>query len=170
MRISILLCILSASLVARADRAPANTADGRAGKDLRPWFLSKSGISEGAVELIEGPESCQSGTVRILEIDDELTLMLGAHPLVVGIGKSKIESTDRKCQATETAEVTEHKVVGDKKQICDGALIVYHVVVEPIDIGAEKGLLYSRKVSSKDKASIDEVCKYKYVKAEEKIE
>lgn len=160
MRMSIwifLLVVCTLSVACWAERAPANTS-GRGNENIKIWLIRTSGIGEGQVELVKGPESCQEGTVRVLELEDEVTLMLGAHPLVIGIGKGTIEVAERECKTTDTASVSKQRIEADRQQTCNGVLTAYHVVVEP----TENGLRYTRKVTSKGKVILFETCKYKY--------
>ena len=160
MRMSVwifLIVVCTLSVACWGERAPTNTS-GRSNENIKNWLIRTSAIGEGKVELVSGPDSCQEGDVRVLELEDEVTLMLGAHPLVIGLGKDTMVSAERECKTTEIAKVTSRKIEAHKQLTCGGVLTVYHVVVEP----AENGLRYTRKVTSKGKVIVNETCRYKY--------
>lgn len=145
-----LVLILSAGSVASAANLEA----------FKGSFLKTTRMVEGKVSLVDGPDSCQMGRLQILLIDEDesVTLMLGAKPLITGLGHPASESKERRCLARESADFSARGVNGHRVLDCGTKKSEFDIQITLLDGGFE----YTRKVSSNGKTVLNEVCKYSY--------
>ena len=122
--------------------------------ELKQRFMDVTSIKEGVYERAQGPESCLEGPLRLLEIDDRLTLMLGAHPLVLGIGKASEFIQEGSCTTKSSTEFSASRVRGVRSEKCKNAAMkfVTDVQFEP------QGFTYKRKVYEGAKLRMEETC------------
>jgi hypothetical protein len=143
-----------------------------AGEALKASFLSKTGFKDSYVlELLEGPESCQQGRLRIIEPENnQLTLMLGAKPLATAIGLPEAKGEERGCADKQKAVVSQGQLEWSSKTTCStGSEAIRGMTTRSVVVTSSKeGLSYTRKVAHNGKSVLSEVCVYKYVQGSQK--
>lgn len=120
-------------------------------------FISKTGLQEGVYDLTDGPQTCQSGTLKFVEKDEDLTLMLGAKALVTGLVKKEIKEKERDCLFTIKTTVTDKKISSTQIEKCNKLENKY-----TLEITSNNGSFeYKRIIFQKNKILREEVCKLK---------
>ncbi|MGE3681388.1 MAG: hypothetical protein AB7G93_06650 [Bdellovibrionales bacterium] len=99
------------------------TLSARANKIISPeQFLQATGLIVGDYKAY-GPSSCREGTLDVfMASKGELTLMLGAHPLIMGLrrGKAEVERPKDRCCVSKLISSYGNGVVnGQKIQTCE---------------------------------------------------
>ena len=121
-------------------------------------FLDTTGLVPGMYELIDGPQSCQEGNLDIVRLDNEITLMLGAHPLVTGLGRSAYSVTERKCKSKISSYYDKGTINGQKITKCSKRPTTTYTVTVKI---SENTLEYVRTIREDKKTPTVINCKLK---------
>lgn len=136
--------------------------------EMKRNLIMKSKLKEGPVQLLKGPSICQEGDLSIVDLGDELTLMLGAHPLAVGLGKGDKQYAEDECRYDETTSTKTGEIIWTQKQNCTIPTARSgkreEIVERKVVITAnKKGFKYVRTNTMKgDSKTI--TCEYAYVK------
>lgn len=121
-------------------------------------FLDKMGLSEGTYELTSGPSTCQSGTLKVLDVDKELSLMLGARTLATNVTKKEFSEKERDCTFTNKNDLSPKKLLSSSIEKCNSTESRYSIEIKVQD---EKTFEYTRTVFQKNKKIKEEICKLK---------
>lgn len=87
--------------------------------ELKARFLESTKLVEGTYQLVRGDQSCQQGPLKIVDLENELTLMLGANPLVRGIGLENNSTQERGCTTKVSGRFDGSKISGELSYVCD---------------------------------------------------
>lgn len=126
--------------------------------ELKDKFLQATQAREGLYQKVSGPEACLEGRVRILDFDRDLTLMVGAQPLILGIGKENQLVKEPACTTRSSARFEGHRVTGERTQRCKSLEIRF---VTDARFTAE-GLIYKRLVFSGKTLKSEQKCILKF--------
>lgn len=123
-------------------------------------FLNTTEIKLGSYNKTEGPDECSDGELSILPLENEFTLMLGAHPLVIGLGRPSFKTKDRACVSSTNSSYKKHKISGRRIEKCGKISREYKVEVNV----AGDVVTYVRTVSESGKVVRNEKCVLKLEK------
>jgi len=118
-------------------------------------FLETTKIKTGIYEASKKESGCQQGDLEIVQLENEFTLMLGARPLVIGLGREAFTTEDRACSSKIESTYTNKSIDSVKVETCNGVEVVYSVSVYPV----KKGINYKRKIVKNGKTIKREICK-----------
>lgn len=139
----------------KSHRVPANTKFSSEKTELLERFLNITKMQQGEYALIKGPESCQEGELRALTGDNEINVMLGAHLLIVGLGRHEFEFTERECTSKVSSEFGPMYFKGLKTTSCLG----FETVMFDVDAKIKGNTFeYSRVVKTGKKITFKEHC------------
>src|SRR5690349_17545847 len=75
-------------------------------------FVSTTGLQFGDYELKEGPDTCQQGELKALVLEKEFTLMLGAHALILGLGRAPYSLHENECWKSIESKFSKDRAEG----------------------------------------------------------
>ncbi len=113
----------SSSLRRQTANTPSPQNPGETSANLSQFkseFLQVTGLRKGHYERRSGPDTCQEGELRLVEVDSSLSVLLGAHALVTGLGRGSFESQDDDCLSQVEASFSQGQFGGTRKEHCQG--------------------------------------------------
>lgn len=121
--------------------------------ELKDRFIRTTQMKEGNYVLVKGDESCDEGELSINDMGSEITLILGARPLVLGIGLENVSETDRSCTTVITGTFEGRHVTGERLSTCKKLGVTRYSV--EVDF-SDRGLTYTRRVFQNGRTKIRE--------------
>ena len=127
-------------------------------------LLEKAKITLGEYQWVDEkqPQKCLEGELKLVDLSESSSLLLGAHPLVLGLGMSKkAQFKEGKCQMRTHVELNGKKLVAHHQEKCGKQPeIQWQTEVE-----ADKSTFtYRRQMISEGKEVGKVVCRLKLVK------
>lgn len=117
-------------------------------------FWRITNLRPGEYGLVSGEEQCQVGNLYVLPIEEHFTLMMGAHPIILGLGGDESESADRECSSRVTTSFGENHVESKRTMTCGNDLYEFTTKIDSTD----KGFDYMRKNYLNGKIIRKETC------------
>ncbi|MCB0414801.1 MAG: hypothetical protein KDD50_10735 [Bdellovibrionales bacterium] len=161
-----ILSLFYTTSFAKDSRHPSNSKDsGKSPSKVFTEFVSTSGLLAGEYQLAEKqPEQCREGEIEILDLTDSVTVMLGAHALVVGLGRDKFDDLDRDCLSEYDTFYKKNFIKGTMVEKCEikGQKNIgrYHTEIQVKD----RTIIYTRTITLNEQKPTSFSCELKLKK------
>lgn len=120
--LSIIFSGIPVAAYGTTDEAPLRITHNRDAEKASPLaqrFLTTTGLTLGEYILKKGPSECPEGDLYLLDFKDELTLMMGSHPLVLSLGAPPSKHKERACEMAIESRFEKNLIETTTSETCE---------------------------------------------------